>query len=115
MHQSHFFNIANILYEVIIYVTDQIFCWVTYVTGFYSNRLLQVNASIARGLTYCKILASHWAIRKIWSTKLPLASEGGKSYPASGLIYVKKVMKLFTFIFEHPYYISYVQSTLLMN
>ena len=47
---------------------------VTYITGCY--------AAIVRGLTCCKILARHWALRKIWSTKFPW---GGKPYPASGL------------------------------
>ena len=31
----------------------------------------------------CKILARHWALRKIWSTKFPLG--GGEPYPASGI------------------------------
>ena len=37
----------------------QIVCRVTYVTGY-----KQLNAAIVRGLTCCKILARHWALRK---------------------------------------------------
>ena len=116
---TNFVNFSYLLlfYEVIIYVTDQIFCGVTNVTGYYSNRLLQVNAAVARELTCCKILVRHWAIReKKMVYKIPRGG-GGKPYLASGLIYmyVKKVMKLVTFIFEHPSYISYVQSTLHIN
>ena len=32
------------------------------------------------------IIARHWALRKIWSTKFPLG--GGKPYPASGILAV---------------------------
>ena len=41
------------------------------------NRLLQLNAAIVRRITSCKILARHWASRKIWSTKFPLGGGGG--------------------------------------
>ena len=41
------------------------------------NRLLQHNAPTTRGLTCCKILLRHWALRKLLSTKLPLGGEGG--------------------------------------
>ena len=54
--------------------------------GNVCNRLLQVNAAIARGLTCCKILARHRTLRKIWSTKFPLGRGWGKPYLASGLI-----------------------------
>ena len=50
------------------------------------NRPLQLNAARVRGLTCCKILARHWALRKIRSTKFPLG--GGKPYPASCLYHL---------------------------
>ena len=40
--------------------------------GNICNGLLFGNASIARGLTCCKKLARHEALRKSWSTKFPL-------------------------------------------
>ena len=40
--------------------------------GNLCNRLLQLNAAIVRGLTCCKIIARHLALRKIWSTKFHL-------------------------------------------
>ena len=41
------------------------------------NKLLQHNTPTARGLTCCKILLRHWALRKLWFTKLPFGGGGG--------------------------------------
>ena len=51
--------------------------------GNVCNRLLQLNAAIVRGLTCCKILARHWALRKIWSTKFPLGGEVNHIQPVA--------------------------------
>ena len=44
--------------------------------GNVCNRLLELNAAIVRGLTCCKILARHWASRKIRSTEFPHGGGG---------------------------------------
>ena len=44
--------------------------------------MLQLNATIVRGLTYCKIFARHWALKKYGLQNI--FWEGGKPYPASG-------------------------------
>ena len=56
------------------------------------NRLLQHHALTARGLTCCKMLLIHWALRKSWFTKLAMVGGGGggggggKPYLARGLV-----------------------------
>ena len=45
--------------------------------------LLQLNAAIVRGLTCCKIVARHWALRKIWSIKFPLGGEVNHIQPVA--------------------------------
>ena len=51
--------------------------------GNVCNRLLHLNAAIVRGLTCCKILARHWASRKIRSTKFPLGGEVNHIQPVA--------------------------------
>ena len=51
------------------------------------NRPLQLSAAIVRGLTCCKILARHWALRKIRSTKFPLGG-GGEVNHIQPVVYI---------------------------
>ena len=50
--------------------------------GNICNGLLLGNATLARGLTFCKKLPKNYASRKLWSTIFPLG--GGKPYLGGG-------------------------------
>ena len=55
------------------------------------NKLMLCKTVIARELTCCKILVRHFALRKLWSTSLPIEERGGLPYLTRGLQAVSRV------------------------
>ena len=55
------------------------------------NRLILYKTLIARERTCCKIFVRHLALRKLWSTILPLERSGGIPYMTRGLRSVSQV------------------------
>ena len=62
-----------------------------FLMGNVYNRLILYKTLIARERTYCKIFVRHFALRKLWSTILPIERSGGIPYLTRGLQSVSQV------------------------